>query len=76
LGEIARSYPPTKLLVGAPLSLLPINAAYWAWTLATLAGLYLACRALGASRIVALAACVAPAAFVNVWFGQNGAFTA
>lgn len=70
------SYPPTMLLLGAPLSYLPINAAYLVWTLGTLGGLYFACRALGAGRLVALAACLTPAAFVNIWFGQNGALTA
>lgn len=75
IGGAEWSYPPTMLLLGAPLSYLPINVAYVVWTLGTLAGLYFACRALGASRLAALAASITPAAFVSIWFGQNGALT-
>lgn len=70
------SYPPSLLLLGIPLALLPIDSAYLLWTLGTLLLLYFALRPLGFPRYVRLLLLVSPAACMNVIFGQNGALTA
>ncbi|MBW3618195.1 MAG: DUF2029 domain-containing protein [Proteobacteria bacterium] len=78
--EDARSYPffypPAYLLLVAPLGLLPFTAAAAAWVGATGAAYLAAVRAiLPRAPVVALAA-AAPAAFFNVYVGQNGLLTA
>ena len=78
--EHARSYPffypPAYLLLVAPLGLLPFTAAAAAWVAATGAAYLAAVRAiLPRAPLVALAA-AAPAAFFNVYVGQNGLLTA
>jgi len=70
------SYPPSLLLLGIPLALLPIGSAYLLWTLGTLLLLYFALRPLGFPWYVRLLLLVSPAACMNVIFGQNGALTA
>lgn len=70
------SYPPSILLIGVPLSFLPLPLAYALWTVATLACLYLVLRNLKLPGIVTLALLLSPAAVMNSIFGQNGALTA
>lgn len=69
------SYPPSILLIGVPLSFLPLPLAYGLWTAATLACLYLVLRNLQLPAIVTLALLFSPAAVMNSIFGQNGALT-
>jgi len=70
------SYPPSMLLIGAPLAVLPIGAAYFAWTVGTIALLHFAIRPLRLPMPIHIAALVSPAVVMNAVFGQNGAFTA
>ncbi len=70
------SYPPSILLLGAPLATLPIMVAYFVWTFGTIALLHCAIRPLGLPRFVHLTALASPAIFINAMFGQNGALTA
>lgn len=70
------SYPPSIILIGAPLALLPIGLAYAVWTFGTIGLLHLAVRPLRLPLPVHLAAVLSPAMFMNAIFGQNGALTA
>lgn len=70
------SYPPSIILIGAPLALLPIWLAYLVWTFGTVGLLHLAMRPLALPVPVHLAAVMSPAVFMNAIFGQNGALTA
>lgn len=70
------SYPPNIILIGAPLAMLPIFAAYVAWTAGTIALLHLALRPMSFPPLVHCAAVLSPAVFMNAIFGQNGALTA
>lgn len=70
------SYPPSILLVGAPLSMLPLYAAYALWTVGGLAALILACRAGGLPLSFCALLALSPAVLLNGVFGQNGAWTA
>ncbi len=70
------SYPPTLLLLAAPLALFPLYVAYFLWTVGTLGLLSVLLRRAG----LPLAACgllwISPGALNNVLFGHNGALTA
>lgn len=70
------SYPPSMLLVGMPLALLPIGLAYPVWTFGTIAVFHCAIRPLRLPMPIHLACVVSPAVMINAFFGQNGAFTA
>lgn len=70
------SYPPSILLVGAPLSLLPLTLAYALFTVGGVAALIAACRAGGLSNPLCALVAVSPAVLLNATFGQNGAWTA
>lgn len=70
------SYPPNILLIGAPLSALPIFAAYVFWTAGSIALLHFAIKPMGMPLPVHLAAIFSPPVFMNALFGQNGALTA
>lgn len=70
------SYPPSMLLVGAPLALLPILPAYLIWNVATLGFLYLVAGWLGLKRWQSFAILLSPPVLLSVMFGQNGALTA
>lgn len=70
------SYPPSILLVGVPLALLPISLAYLVWTAGTVGVLHLAIRPLRLPLAVHVAVLASPAVFMNALFGQNGALTA
>ncbi|TPM22885.1 DUF2029 domain-containing protein [Mesorhizobium sp. B2-2-2] len=69
------SYPPSILVFGAPLALLPIFPAYFVWTFGTIVCLWLAVRPLKLGAAAELAILVCPAVFINAIFGQNGALT-
>ncbi|TIS60155.1 glycosyltransferase family 87 protein [Mesorhizobium sp.] len=69
------SYPPSILLLGAPLAALPIFPAYLVWTFGTVFCLWLAIRPLRLGRIAGLAVVLSPAVVMNAIFGQNGALT-
>jgi hypothetical protein len=70
------SYPPSLLLVGVPLSLLPLVPAYLLWSGGTLALLGLTLRRAGLPLAVMVLTLLSPATVVNLIFGQNGALTA
>lgn len=71
------SYPPSMLLIGAPLTLMPLPLAYAAWTAGGVGALYAALGTIGSlPRSVRLLVCLSPMAFHNSIFGQNGAYSA
>ncbi len=70
------SYPPSILLAGVPLALMPILPAYLVWTFGTVALLHLAIRPLRLPPLAHAAALASPAVLINAMFGQNGALTA
>ena len=70
------SYPPSMLLVGAPLGLLPVLPAYLVWTIGTIIILYFSARTLDLSRLQTLAITFSPAVFYSALYGQNGALIA
>lgn len=70
------SYPPSIILLGAPLALMPVLPAYLVWTFGTIFLLHLAIRPLRLPVWLHVAALASPAVFVNAMFGQNGALTA
>jgi alpha-1,2-mannosyltransferase len=70
-------YPPTFLLIAAPLAALPDLASLALWQAATFAGYLLAIRAC-VTRFAGpalLLAAAFPAAFINAAHGQNGFLT-
>ncbi|MEP9374528.1 glycosyltransferase family 87 protein [Mesorhizobium sp. KR1-2] len=69
------SYPPSIILLGAPLAALPILPAYLVWTFGTVFCLWLATRPLKLGPAAELAIILSPAVFMNAVFGQNGALT-
>ena len=69
-------YPPTALLLAAPLSLPPIGYAFVLYTAGTLLLLWLALRSGGLRPAVCAAVLVSPAVADNALAGQNGALTA
>ncbi|MER9656659.1 DUF2029 domain-containing protein [Mesorhizobium sp. M0152] len=69
------SYPPSILIFGMPLALLPIFSAYFVWTFGTIFCLWLAVRPLKLATFAEAAILVCPAVFINAIFGQNGALT-
>jgi hypothetical protein len=70
------SYPPSMLLIGTPLAMLPILAAYLVWTGAGLLFLFGTAGWLGLPLGYRLALLTAPPVLLTVLLGQNGAFTA
>ena len=70
------SYPPSIILFGAPLALMPVLPAYLVWTFGTVVLLHLAIRPLRLPTVLHLATLASPAVFINAMFGQNGALTA
>jgi arabinofuranan 3-O-arabinosyltransferase len=69
-------YPPSLLLVAAALALLPYYLSMLAWTLATFAAFFAAIARITTSRRDMLLMLAAPAAWLNLYIGQNGALTA
>lgn len=70
------SYPPTLLLIAAPLALLPLYPAYILWTAGTLGLLSLLLRRAGLPLLGSVLLWISPGALNNILFGQNGALTA
>ncbi len=70
------SYPPHILLFIWPFGLLPYLPAFAIWTGLGIALLLVAARAGGVERKHLLFVAVAPAVGLNIFFGQNGFFTA
>lgn len=70
------SYPPSMLLVGLPLALLPIFPAYLVWNAATLGFLYLVAGWMGLHRWQRCAILLSPPVLISILLGQNGALTA
>ncbi len=69
-------YPPTFLLVAAPLALLPYAAAWLAWMAASFSAFAAALRAITGSRFAPALAFAFPPALANIAVGQNGFLTA
>jgi hypothetical protein len=69
------SYPPSILLIGAPLATLPIFLAYLVWTFGTVLCLWLSVRPLKLGAAAELASVLSPAVIWDAVFGQNGALT-
>jgi len=76
LPEQEWSYPPSIILIGAPLATMPIWLAYGIWTLGTITLLHFAIRPLALNVWVHAAALTSPAVIMNALFGQNGSLTA
>jgi hypothetical protein len=70
------SYPPSILLIGAPLGMMPIFSAYLVWTVGTIAALHFSLRPLGLSPLAQLLVVFSPVVMLSALFGQNGALTA
>jgi hypothetical protein len=70
------SYPPTILLIGAPLGLLPLYPSYALWTAGTLALLLVVVRRAGLGWPGCAMLALSPGVLANIGFGQNGALTA
>jgi hypothetical protein len=70
------SYPPSILLIGVPLALLPIGAAYAVWSIGTVAVYHFALRPFRLPTAAHLFVLLSPAIWLNQVFGQNGALTA
>lgn len=70
------SYPPSILLLGAPLAALPIHWAYIVWTLGTILAFRLSLTLLPLPPTVRWAVAISPPIVASIFFGQNGALTA
>lgn len=68
-------YPPTFILVIAPLAYLPYLAAWFAWHAATAVPYLAAIRRALPARLAWPFALAAPPAFFNVMYGQTGFLT-
>jgi len=72
---ISWAYPPQFDLLVAPLALIPVGAAYFLFTAATL-GLYLlTLRAVAKSYFALVVILLSPALLINLMNGQNGFLT-
>ncbi|HEX6978889.1 MAG TPA: glycosyltransferase family 87 protein [Alphaproteobacteria bacterium] len=69
-------YPPTFQLFVLPLSLLPYFAAFAVWVALTLAAYLIVIGRLAAHAYAPWLALAFPAAFMNVFLGQNGFLSA
>lgn len=70
------SYPPPYLLLLRPLGLLPYGTALRVWTAVTLVLYVAVVFGVARGRPAAVLAILAPAAGINLVFGQNGFLTA
>jgi len=74
-GSMPWTYPPPFNLVAAALALLPLGAAYFAFTAATL-GAYLAVlRRVAGEHVSVVLLAIFPAVIVTIACGQNGFLT-
>ena len=69
-------YPPTFLLIAAPLSLLPYIWSYLLWTVGTFAGYAWIIRKMAPQPQAMLLLLAFPGAFMNFFHGQNAFLTA
>lgn len=69
------SYPPSILLIGVPISLLPIFWSYVVWTFGTIICLHFAVKSANLPLFAHLAVLAAPSVIVSATFGQNGSLT-
>jgi glycosyl transferase family 87 len=76
LPEHEWSYPPSLLLIGVPLALMPIWLAYGLWSAGTLFLWHLAVRPFGLPRVAHFFVVFSPAALINLLLGQNDALMA
>ena len=70
------AYPPTALLVFAPLGRLPLGWAWLVWVIGGAAALLAALRAAGLAWRGCLFVLLSPPFLYNLLLGQNGALTA
>ena len=70
------SYPPSILLLGVPLALLPLPFAWAIWSLGGALTLFAAGRAFGLAYRHILLICLSPAFIFCLVLGQNGAYVA
>lgn len=70
------SYPPSILLVGAPLAFLPLPLAWLVWTAGGYAALAVFVRSIGLPWRALPVLLLSAAPFDSFILGQNGAFTA
>jgi hypothetical protein len=70
------SYPPSMLLIGVPLSQMPLPIAYGVWTLGSIVALHFALRPLSLPPLAQVACLLSPSGLINASLGQNGALTA
>jgi hypothetical protein len=70
------AYPPTALLIFAPLARLPLACAYLVWVIGGAAALLAALRAAGLTWLSCLFVLLSPPFLYNLLLGQNGALTA
>ena len=69
------SYPPSMLLLGAPLATLAVFPAYMLWTVSTLGLLFLVGGRLGLNAWEKMFLLTSPPVLLNILFEQNGALT-
>ena len=69
-------YPPSFLLVAATLAILPYYFSMLTWALATFAAFWAAIARISLSRRDMLLMLATPAAWLNLYIGQNGSLTA
>ncbi len=69
------AYPPTSLLMVAPLSLAPYAASFVGWEFATLALLAWVAFAIVGRRSAAVLVLASPLSWLNVFVGQDGFVT-
>jgi len=69
-------YPPTFLLIAAPLAVLPYTGALFVWLAVSLPMYVIAIRAILSQRLATLAAIAFPAVAINIGHGQNAFLSA
>jgi hypothetical protein len=70
------SYPPSLLLLAAPLATIPLFPSYLVWTFGGIGLLYYVLRKAALPPALGISAALSPAMFVNVLLGQNGSLSA
>lgn len=70
------SYPPTMLLVGVPLALLPLLTACLFWNFGSIGALWLALRRIPVSRPTVLVTLLSPGVLMSLFFSQTGTASA
>jgi hypothetical protein len=70
------SYPPSLLLIAAPLATIPLFPSYLVWTFGGIGLLYYVLRNAALPLALCISAALSPAMFTNVLLGQNGSLSA